>query len=126
MYQISLDNADGKFLAGSKIVGYVNWQGISEKADRIEIRLIWYTQGKGDRDFQINAAQTIATPGTNGESNFEFLAPARPYSFSGKLISLSWAIEVVEFPSLEATRKEITLSKTGEEVSLYVHALDSN
>ena len=123
MYQIALENVDANYLPNTKIVGYLNWQGIKQ-VDRIEVRLIWYTQGKGDRDFHIAATQTISTPTPNGESDFVFETPSRPFSFSGKLISLSWAIEVVEFPRLDATRKEIIISKTGKEVSLYDHPLD--
>jgi len=49
---------------------------------------------------------------------FRFLAPAEPYSFSGKLISLLWALEVVALPGHESARLDLTISPTGKEVLL--------
>jgi hypothetical protein len=44
--------------------------------------------------------------------------PLAPYSFSGKLISLIWGLELVLEPSQETARFEFTLSPTGEEIML--------
>ncbi len=117
MMRISTD--ENQFSPGSPIVGTIAWQDLSEACDRIEVRLIWYTTGKGDRDVATVDQKVISSPETDGMANFKFIAPDRPYSFSGKLISLTWAIEAVEFPKLLAEKKEIFVSADGAEVQLY-------
>jgi len=47
---------------------------------------------------------------------FRFRLPEGPYSFSGKLISLLWAIEVVASPGDMAGRAGIVVSPSGREV----------
>ena len=44
--------------------------------------------------------------------------PAGPYSFSGRLISLIWALELVAEPGNHVARVEITLGPDGQEVVL--------
>ena len=119
MFQISFEDNSSNFLPGVKISGTVHWRKIPEETDRIEIRLIWYTSGKGDRDIAVVDQIPIDSPPTDGDSNFEFIAPERPFSFSGKLISLTWAIEVIEFPGMEAQQKELFVGPIGREISLY-------
>ena len=41
------------FGPGDSIRGTVHWQPEESIAESIEIRLIWYTAGKGDRDHEI-------------------------------------------------------------------------
>jgi hypothetical protein len=50
--------------------------------------------------------------------SFRFRLPEAPYSFSGKLISLVWALELVLEPSKEVTRREIIVAPGGQEVHL--------
>ena len=56
-------------------------------------------------------------PGACGSKDFAFPLPEGPYSFSGKLISLIWAMELTVSPGSETLRREITLSPTGREIS---------
>lgn len=49
---------------------------------------------------------------------FRFQLPEAPYSFSGKLISLAWALELIAYPSKEVVRREIVLAPGGSEVRL--------
>jgi hypothetical protein len=53
-----------------------------------------------------------------GEQRVSLRAPSGPYSFSGRLISLLWALEAVAEPGGEVARREIVLSPSGEEVRL--------
>jgi len=57
-------------------------------------------------------------PGAYGAKDFSFTLPESPYSFSGKLISLIWAIELTCSAGSETLRREITLSPTGQEIVL--------
>jgi hypothetical protein len=62
---------------------------------------------------------SFANPAAEDRRSFQIRAPKGPYSFSGKLISLIWALEIVVQPSEESGRTLITISPTGEEILLY-------
>ena len=49
---------------------------------------------------------------------FSLDLPRGPCSFSGKLVSLIWALELVLQPSGEAGRTRITIGPQGREVNL--------
>lgn len=107
---ILIDENRVTFRPGELLRGEVRWQ---EQA-LTEIRLIWYTSGKGTTDTQV--VQTIPGSGTIGSCRFEFRLPDSPPSFSGRLISLHWAVEAVS--GSQTMRHEITLSPTGREILL--------
>jgi hypothetical protein len=44
--------------------------------------------------------------------------PETPYSFSGRLISLLWALELVAPPSKTVGRQELVVAPGGQEVRL--------
>jgi len=117
MITIQFDYTD-KFRPGEAIRGQVEWSDLQDRTTSIEVRLIWYTTGKGTQDVESVAEQDISTPGSNGKSNFEFIAPHRPLSFSGTLISLIWAIEVIVFPMKVAEQKKLIISHHETELVL--------
>lgn len=123
MIKIQLENADAAYRPGDTISGLAEWS--AEEGDALEARLIWFTSGKGDRDFELVAAQHVAAYGPSGKERFQFTAPHRPQSFAGKLVSLQWAIEAIAFPSMNTTLKELTISNSGKEIDLLPkHPLD--
>jgi hypothetical protein len=84
----------------------------------LEIRLFWRTQGKGTEDVAIVATSPVASPPVAGEQEFEFALPASPWSFSGKLISLGWGVEVVAEPDGQNARVEFVLAPDAREILL--------
>jgi hypothetical protein len=84
----------------------------------LEVRLFWFTRGKGTEDVEVVATEKIAAAAPAGEASAHFTVPAAPYSFSGKLISLTWAAELVAEPGARSTRLEFILSPTGHEIIL--------
>jgi hypothetical protein len=84
----------------------------------LEVRLCWFTRGKGTEDAGIVAVDTISAPGPAGEHGSTFTLPEGPYSFSGKLISLSWAVELVALPSRKFARCDLVVAPGGREVVL--------
>ncbi len=80
----------------------------------IEARLFWYTQGKGTEDVGVVEMQRVDIPTAKGDRTLKFALPAAPYSFSGKLISVRWAVELVA--DREVARWEFTMSPSGAEV----------
>jgi len=108
-----------RFLPGEEVAGKVFWiLDKPEKEKAVELRLFWYTQGKGTQDVVLADRARFDEPERRGEREFRFKLPEAPYSFSGKLISLVWALELVALRSNETERLEITVSPTGDEVAL--------
>jgi len=82
---------------GETIRGSVTWH--SEKPpSQAEIRLFWQTKGKGSRDSETVEVQAFELPQPQDSRDFVFTAPAFPPSFSGRLISLLWGLELVLEP----------------------------
>ncbi len=102
---------------GEKIAGRIEWD-LDRPALALELRLFWYTAGKGDMDVEVTSRLRVDRPGTVGQRDFEFTAPRTPHSFSGKLISIVWALEMVTEPAGEVERLELIISPTGSEVGI--------
>ena len=115
--KIELEGGKLNYTAGEEIRGLVEWE-TDEDIKGVEVRLFWYTKGKGTQDVGIAETVNFENCGFIGKEKFSFKGPAGPYSFSGKLISLLWAIEMVAAPGGECERVEIIISGTGEEVIL--------
>ncbi len=77
----------------------------------VEVRLFWYTEGKGTQDLEV-----VATAHPDADGRFRLPLPAAPYSFSGKLISLIWAVEAVGGET--CPRVELLVSPDGGEILL--------
>jgi hypothetical protein len=112
-----IDNDRKAFLPGELLELSVLW-ALPAKPDSLEVRLFWYTRGKGTEDVAVVATETIAATAAAGEGKVRFTLPAAPYSFSGKLISLLWAVELVAEPGARSARCEFTVSPTGKEILL--------
>lgn len=115
--QIETEGGANAFLPGETITGTVSWQ-LDPPLESMELRLIWYTQGKGDQDLQIVETAAFHSPGVVDRRAFTIRIPQGPYSFSGKLISLLWALEVVAQPDDRASREPIIVSPTRREILL--------
>ena len=115
---IALQEERFSFRTGQDVSGTAAWS-LEVPPESVELRIFWRTQGKGDEDVGIAETIVFQAPGREDKREFRLRAPEGPYSFSGKLVSLLWAIEVVAEPGALAGRAEITVSPTGEEVQLH-------
>ena len=114
---VELDGGKTRFAPGESMRGTAGWR-LDEPPEGLEVRLFWYTEGKGQRDVEIVETVPVESNAREGSREFTLSAPDAPLSFSGKLISLVWAVELVRLPDGEAARQEITLSHTGEEIRI--------
>ena len=73
----------------------LHWDLMDVAENIIEVHLFWYTEGRGDEDMEIIETQEIKLNAKSGSKDLIFVAPLQPYSFSGKYIALTWAIEAV-------------------------------
>jgi hypothetical protein len=115
MNQLQIETEYDAFYPGSDTTVTTSWT-LDEAPDAIELRLVWNTSGKGDRDLQVVQTHRFETPPATGRQTTTVPLPWGPYSFSGKLISLIWALELVVLPSSESIRKEITIGPNALEV----------
>jgi hypothetical protein len=83
----------------------------------LEARLFWYTRGKGTEDLEVVASQPVSHPAAAGEYRFRFTLPLEPWSFSGKLITLGWAFELVA--DKQSARWDFALGPEGREILLH-------
>jgi len=106
-----------QFLPGDEIVAAAYWK-LDGPPRSVEARLFWFTRGKGTQD--VNVVETILFdhPLVEEARPVRFHLPEAPYSFSGRLVSLIWALELVVEPGSESARIELTVSPTGEEIDL--------
>jgi hypothetical protein len=116
MITISIDQSTPQYRPGETISGTASWTELGAETEGIEIRLLWYTEGKGNQDLEV--VESVPGNITHPTGLAKFTAPTRPFSFSGKLISLIWTIEVVLFPSRDGYREQVTLSHIGSEIKL--------
>jgi hypothetical protein len=113
---IQVDYDHREFTPGDTISGKVNWANVSG-AEVVAFRLFWYTSGKGTQDVMV--LEEVEWPISQGSAQFSFVLPNEPYSFSGTLVSLTWAIEAVMLPDETSTaRHEFQLTPDGNELIL--------
>jgi hypothetical protein len=112
--------AEGRtsFRPGETLSVSVLW-ALPEKPALLEARLFWYTRGKGTDDVGVIVVEKIDGADVAGERALSFRLPAQPWSFSGKLVSLIWAVELVADPGGRSARAEFTLSPDGREILLH-------
>lgn len=113
MARISTELNNLHFVPGEELRGGVHWDG-NGPSNGAELRLFYYTEGRGTRD-----AIVVDELKISGDQTFSFHLPEGPYSFSGELISLMWALELVADSAEHSARLEFVLSPTGQEVNLH-------
>ena len=117
MIRLGLREDKTAFRPGEPIAGAVLWE--FEKAPAsAEVRLVWFTRGKGTEDGGIAATVTLDAPPAADTREFSFDAPNGPYSFSGTLIAVLWAVEFVTNPGSEFERIEIVIAPDAREITL--------
>ncbi len=115
--RIEVDGGRHWFSPGATLSGRVVWR-LEDDAEAIELRLFWFTSGKGTEDVAIIDSVRTDAAGRAGDQGFTFPLPDGPYSFSGSLITLTWALELVAIPHGTTERIEFVMAPTPVEVRL--------
>jgi hypothetical protein len=118
---IDITDHQQSFFPGQVLSGTVYWDNQVSAKD-VTLRLLWYTEGRGTEDIGIVETMDFPAAQLTNRYSFEFSLPIGPYSFSGHLISLVWALELQV--DKEWLRKEFILSPTGSEILLEASAHD--
>ena len=114
---VELDGGRSTFKPGERVEGQASWE-LAEPPRSLEVRLFWTTSGRGDEDQEIVAVEQVPSPAASGWTRFSFQLPAGPYSFSGRLVSLAWALEVVAPHEEMAASAPIVVGPEGREVRI--------
>ncbi|GDY12089.1 hypothetical protein LBMAG53_09670 [Planctomycetota bacterium] len=113
--QIVLDRA--AVAPGETVTGEATWT-LTTAPKQFGIRLFWHTSGKASRDTGIAGEQIVMNAAARGSQRFSFVAPSKPVSYDGPLVSILWAVEafadaddtVHEYLIISPTRERLTLS----------------
>lgn len=90
---ITLKVREKSLRPGDTVEGRVEWR-LDKPPEGFELRLCWFTRGRGTEESETVAALPLGEDAA-GEREFSFVLPDGPWSFDGKLISLTWGLEVV-------------------------------
>lgn len=120
MNELKLGLRDNRtqFRPGDEITGAAGWK-LDQPPDAVEVRLFWRTEGKGTSDTQVVHTARFDKPSPEDARPFAFTAPNAPYSFSGKLVSLVWALEMVIKPGNDASRIDVIIAPAAQEILLH-------
>lgn len=118
---IELEGGRTAFRPGEPIRGVVSWTAPAAPAS-VKVCLVWSTEGKGTRDVCVAQTLTVVSSRSTDRQAFQLSAPEGPYTFSGKLISLIWAVELVLDPGGRSTHLPIVIAPDGVEIDLYKEA----
>ncbi len=114
--RIHLD--DTAFEPGSEVRGRVDWQPDGPARASVLISLLWHTEGKGIEDVEIVDQIQIELPRPHGHRDFSFRLPDFPWSFSGTLVSLIWAVEASLEPKGTVERVTVVSAPGSERIVL--------
>jgi hypothetical protein len=116
--ELKIEVAGGRvaFDPGEELNGIVKWSG--EPAASLELRLFWFTRGKGTEDVGIVENVRFEQPLAEGERSFRFRLPPAPYTCSGRLVSVVWALELIAHPSKAVARQELQMGPHKKAVRL--------
>ena len=119
MIRLGLRENKTAFRPGETIEGAALWE-FGKAPELAEVRLVWSTRGKGTEDGATVETVKLDAPPAADTRQFSFRAPDAPYSFSGTLIALIWAVEFVAKPGEEFERVEIVIAPEAKEIALPV------
>lgn len=119
MDRISIKLKDGKisYQPGEKIRGEIEWEFTQEVPD-ITLNIFWYTEGIGTQDSEVARTEVIKAPLQNDCQSFEIDLPMAPYSYSGQISALKWAIEATAMKEKVKDVQEFSMSPGNKEIIL--------
>jgi hypothetical protein len=114
---IEIDGGRHTFSPGETLTGHINWW-LEDDPQSAELRVFWYTAGKGTQN--VGVSQTIAfeRPQRSERRDIRLTLPTAPYSCSGSLVSIVWAMELIIEPGGRTERVDLTIAPGGNEVIL--------
>ena len=110
MSRLRLELDARAFEPGERVTGTIHWDHSQKPADLLRLSLLWHTEGKGDEAAETVSQIEVRSLSPVGHDRFAFETPTYPWSFSGKLVSLVWAVEASLEPRGDLEREEIVVA----------------
>ncbi|MFO1489794.1 MAG: hypothetical protein U1F77_07720 [Kiritimatiellia bacterium] len=110
---IELENGRTAFRPGETIRGFAAWR-IDRSLRRVVLHLSWRTEGVGTRNTDLAGQIVVDDPPSTGKHDFEITAPPMPHSYSGRLLSILWTLDLFTEPDTESHSVDLVISPTGE------------
>jgi len=114
---ITVDRGQTHFNTGETISGQISWE-LEKDPKKVTLNLFWYTAGKGSQDVGVVDSLVIDTLNRSDSMAFSFQLPEEPYSYSGKLISICWALEAFVKKGKDKDQYELVVAPEGYEICL--------
>jgi hypothetical protein len=115
MNDLTLTDGRTAFAPGEDLTGTITWSG---EPAWLEVRLFWYTEGKGTQDVGVALTERLTDPGPRGERPFRMRAPDHPPSCSGRLVSIRWALELVSADDQPVVKVDVVIAPGAREIVL--------
>ena len=121
---IHLHDDRTSFAPGGTITGEVRWNELRVSGDTvISLELAFRTEGKGTSQREVFDELEWPITMADGSEAFTIEAPNWPWSFSGKLVSVLWALDAWQ-GNEHAESVQVTISPNGDEMDLYRYDID--
>lgn len=121
---IDLGREDGRHFPSEAVGGTVQWS-LPAVPLSAAVRVRWRTEGKSwPEDSGVAGIERFEALQAVDRRSFQFTLPPTPYSYSGKVLSIVWRVELVvrsrrlRGEKIEAFRI-ITMSPTGDAIDPY-------
>lgn len=120
MIELRLSTADGRtaFEPFEEVDVVAEWDSATPPP-WLELRLTWFTRGKGNTDLLVVRHWRHVPTESRGKHVWHVRLPAAPYSFSGKYVSLVWTLELLEATEEHSTRRDIIIAPLSREIALH-------
>lgn len=106
-----------RYAPGETVAGTIFWV-LEEPPQTVRLTLGWWTEGRGTRDAAVEATREWKTSALAGEERFELQLSPSPYSFSGPLITLKWALELSTEKGKQTAMTPLVVSPGDEAIEL--------
>ncbi|MBC8011870.1 MAG: DUF3592 domain-containing protein [Burkholderiales bacterium] len=84
----------------------------------LTVQLGWFTEGKSTRDTAIAWSEYLSDLAPGADRSFEVRLPETPWSFSGKLVSVAWRLEVLDAKREPLIAVPLVIGPGGQSVTL--------
>jgi hypothetical protein len=115
--KIAVRKQPAQFQPGEEIAGAAQWR-LDHAPKAVEVRLLWHTSGRGIEDVCVVETVRFDAPEQDDTRSFSITTPNAPHGFSGRLITLEWALELVALPSKENARTDLVIAPHGRAIDL--------
>lgn len=117
-FRLGVREARRSFRPGDMVEGVAAW-ALAAAPKEAEVRLFWFTEGKGTRDVGVVATERFTSLVSQDARPFRLQIPDGPVSVDGRIVSVKWALELVAMTTRETVlRWDLVVSPTGRPIQL--------